>query len=298
MLTNDAKQPDTFRIESRDQFSYVVRQIPEQCTAPGRILAEEIVRFERLINCFTFDVPISAAITGSSSFLEGLKSFFALFKSEEVDSDIQTFSGTLKSNMTTLAELVYSRAVDSFSYYLINLLSAILRSRPEMLKMLKSERQLTYSEVLNCTNYDDLIEYMIEREARSSDREALSKLVDEFDKYGVPIFISETEKHSVIRISQARNLLVHSNGIVDERYIKHVSDTILKIGDRIDISEIFHPDIELLTSSAFGLDERAAKKFKLELFPLEREAFSLKDDLTGYFARAVKNMSYASKPTE
>lgn len=130
--------------------------------------------------------------------------------------------------------------VSQYDAYLGNLVKALFRLKPEMLKA--SERSLTFSQLSEFSDFDAAKEFILEKEVegllRLSHVEQFEWLERRFDlKLRVdlpawPVFVEVTER---------RNLCVHTDAVVSSQYIKACRDhgvdvKDLKQGDQLEVS--------------------------------------------------------------
>jgi hypothetical protein len=100
-----------------------------------------------------------------------------------------------------------------FESFLMDLVSGILRDRPNMLP---KNKQLKYSEILSCKDLNQTIDQMINKEIRDLFYKSMEDIVKELkDKYNFTI--SDEEKNELCEMSLVRNCIMHNSSQADSR---------------------------------------------------------------------------------
>lgn len=108
--------------------------------------------------------------------------------------------------------------VSQFDEFLGDLVEAIFESRPEMLTA--SERSLTYGTLLGFSSLDDARAYLIEKEVESVLRKNHAEQFDWLEnKLGIPLRKGLDSWPEFIEVTERRNLLVHTGGVVSSQYL-------------------------------------------------------------------------------
>jgi hypothetical protein len=116
-----------------------------------------------------------------------------------------------------------------FEAFLTDLVRQIYVSMP---KMLPKEKQIKYSEILECKNYKTVLEIMIEREII----DLFYKRVDEVIRYfedKLNLKWPDKYKNDIVFASCLRNCIIHNLGRANDR-LSQVSK--YKTGDRFELS--------------------------------------------------------------
>ena len=127
-----------------------------------------------------------------------------------------------------LIRLVFSSLADSFERYVIDLLIEIHYAQPNTLK---SETPFTAKEILNCSSIAELITYIAKKKVGDLPK-GNSK---EFGKYikniaQIELFLPN-EQAKADKLFEVRNLYIHSNGIVDEKFLRNTNIKSFTVGD-------------------------------------------------------------------
>lgn len=108
--------------------------------------------------------------------------------------------------------------ISQFDSYLGNLIREIFQAQPEILN--SSEKNLSFSKLLEIKNLDEAKEFIIEKEVESILRESHT---DHFDwlenKLKIPLRKDLPIWQTFIEITERRNLFVHCDGVVSSQYL-------------------------------------------------------------------------------
>ena len=167
-------------------------------------------------------------------------------------------------------ELLFTHLSDNFIYYLKGIVDYIFRKNP---KTLKSEKTETHKFILEHETMTELRGALVDKRMQKLD--TFAKLKDCFRKdFGFELFASEREYEFIDEILMLRNVLVHNNGHIDEKFMRRFSD-LSKI-DCIDVIEEGLAVVKInfvhlekygafLVKAVADIDSRASKKFNLPL---------------------------------
>lgn len=115
--------------------------------------------------------------------------------------------------------------VSSLDHQISELIKAILRKYPSMIS--DSDKQVSIRDVFRAESLDDFKEIMLDKEVENVTRESFADQVKWFEK---KLSLSKNIKDnyqpwsSLIEIIERRNLFAHTNGIVNNIYIKKISE--------------------------------------------------------------------------
>lgn len=139
-----------------------------------------------------------------------------------------------------IPESLFVSLISQFDAYLNRLLKILFELRPEYIN--NSERNLTFSELVEFGSIEKAREYVIEKEIESVLRRNHSEHFEYLEnKLGIPLRKNLAIWPEFIEITERRNLFVHSDGIVSNQYIKvcernQVDLKGIKLNDRLKIS--------------------------------------------------------------
>jgi len=119
--------------------------------------------------------------------------------------------------------LLYLVAI--FESYLVDIVRAILLTCPDTLK---SGRQFTAETIIKLGDQKQIISYLAENEVE--DLKGFSDVVSYFDeKFNINLNASGVSVENIVEILATRNIHVHNGGIVNQRYLKFVRGSTLKV---------------------------------------------------------------------
>jgi hypothetical protein len=126
-----------------------------------------------------------------------------------------------------LIRILFSSIVDNFEIYLGDLLYEIWLSNPNTLK---SGATVTVEQVLNCSDIEEFIIFYARDKISKMKKGSVKTFIKDnnlINELGVftPVRITEVDA-----ILQIRHLFSHSNGIVDDQFLRHYQGS-LNIGD-------------------------------------------------------------------
>jgi hypothetical protein len=100
-----------------------------------------------------------------------------------------------------------------FESFLSDLLSIILRRRPEMLG---KQKQLTYDSIVGAGNYEAVIDAMVRREVADLFFKGMKEIAAELaSRYGFTV--TKDDRFFLCRASHIRNCIMHNGGRADSR---------------------------------------------------------------------------------
>lgn len=132
--------------------------------------------------------------------------------------------------------------ISLFDAYVGQLIRAIYLIQPE--KLNASEKNLTFSKLLELNSIEEAREYLIEKEVESVLRESHAKQFKWLEeKLDVKLTVDLPSWKSFIEVTERRNLFVHCNGVVSSQYFtvckqhKVQLPDDLKVGSILDVNE-------------------------------------------------------------
>lgn len=153
---------------------------------------------------------------------------------------------TLERNASTsslarkiIPESLFVSLISQYDAFLTRLLRAIYMLQPEVLN--GSERNLTFSQLVEMDTIANAREYIIEKEIDTVLRKSHSEQFDYLEKLlGLKLREKLPIWKTFIEITERRNLLVHCDGEVSSQYLKNCTEhncniENVKIGDRLGV---------------------------------------------------------------
>jgi hypothetical protein len=186
--------------------------------------------------------------------------------SKDVKEDPEPAFRKFRSFASYQSEIMVTRSVDNFLWYVSTLLQTCMIKRPEILR---SKEQIKTEDILKFSKRADLVQFLIDRKVNELSYGGLRRLEEFLDQsLGMPLFSSEDERTLVTIAVELRNIYIHNRGIVNELFLSRLKDreytfTFIE-------RERFHTDFDLLVNltnalfdAATTVDLLAMKKFKL-----------------------------------
>jgi hypothetical protein len=158
--------------------------------------------------------------------------------------------------------LVYLIAL--YDALLCDLLKVVFRRNPKMLK--SGERTMTYEEILSFETTDGLVSRIVDQEVYKFGFLSLSdQAMYVHKRLKLQLTHSSTELSELIEFREVRNLLVHANGVVNEKYIKTVKGSAYVVGDVVEIDgEYLRRAFTRFSDAAENFCEALIEKFGRE----------------------------------
>ena len=184
-----------------------------------------------------------------------------------ITADLKNMLYPLQSSIPTtldegkiLMRIIFSSCADNFETYLSDLLYEIYLAKPETLK---SKEEVTYKEVLDCTDIQEFIEYIAKKKLGKLRRGSVKGFLEDTPVIKDLAAISVAEQDSIERIFQIRHLYAHRNGIVDEKFLQFFPGQ-YSINDAHQMSlDDFLRHEEFLCDRVKNIEERALDRFSL-----------------------------------
>jgi len=156
-----------------------------------------------------------------------------VFESLERNSSISSLASKI------IPESLFVSLISQYDAFLNRLLRAVFEIKPEILN--NSERNLTFSQLVEMGTIEYAREYVIEKEIDTVLRKSHSEQFDYLEsKLGIQLRKNLPIWSTFIEITERRNLLVHCDGIVSNQYIKNCSEhkcniDKIAVGIRLDV---------------------------------------------------------------
>jgi hypothetical protein len=141
--------------------------------------------------------------------------------------------------------------VSKFEAYLQDIVTEISSRYPETMK---SNRMISFSEVLQFKEISSLVEYLaINTSTKSTEGTATEYICRIGNKFGIPICQFKDLLHEIERLVDIRHIQVHKNGIIDSQFLSKHPD-VGKVGERYvlnfsilaDMSYLFRLTVNLI----------------------------------------------------
>ena len=171
--------------------------------------------------------------------------------------------------------------ISQFDSFLSNLIREIFLAKPAILN--SSERNLTFSKLLELRSIEEAKEYIIEKEIESVLRDSHSNHFDWLEtKLGIPLRKELPIWKTFIEITERRNRFVHNDGVISSQYLtvcrqnKVDFESEQKLGDKLNITPEY---FELTYKCLFEISVKLTQVVWRKLLPddVENSDESLND---------------------
>jgi len=161
-----------------------------------------------------------------------------------------------------LIRILFSSLADNFETYLSDLLYEIFLAKPETLK---SEKNVTIKEVLDCSDIQEFVHYWANKQIGKLQKGSVKGFIDENKQIKQLNAISTVEQTEIEKILQIRHLYSHRNGVIDEKFLQFFSGQFelnsehkMSINEMIDklvfLSKVIH-QVDMSAINKYGLEE-------------------------------------------
>ena len=173
-----------------------------------------------------------------------------------------------------VCEILLSRIVESFNYYLTELLSHVFSKTPDMLK---GDANFTAKEIIEAGDYPSLVKIIVDKTiiniAYKSVRDINSTLER---KYGIPLALDEDDLKAITVAVEVRNLIAHNDCCTNEQFLRKTSHILsppdvfdckirMDYGKRVALTNSWVWEVKnRFDDLVYNFDERASQKFGLE----------------------------------
>lgn len=172
----------------------------------------------------------------------------------------------LRTQSQLLLELFLARLVDSFQCYLVELLREVLAAQPQILKSSQPSLSLEYA--LQFSSMDDLVADVVAKKVNDLSYQGFESLKTWCLERGVPIAVEQRHEAVLIEFIATRNIITHSRGLVDHKYLRAVPSTTLTLGVRrpLTIDNLYN-SFDILNRVVSETDAAVQGKFRLSALP-------------------------------
>lgn len=161
-------------------------------------------------------------------------------------------------NLTLRMSFVYLVAL--FDAFLTDIFANVVKTRPTILK--SSKKQITYDRLLEFGTFEAIVEFIASRELNELSYKSIKDQADYYrDRFGVALEDSGVSVNELVELRCTRNLLVHTNGVVNHIYLEQVSGTTYKSGDDVQVdAEYFSHAVKSLEAVASFITAKLIEK--------------------------------------
>jgi len=258
----DAERQDHpgWGVEAHTEFQrQMAAGIGESTTAGAAFFASHM----QLIGFVNFVASLPKHVDAS------LDGFSKILDKEKEEPPSTVFQRGFDPFRPLVAEVLLTRAVDSYLTYVSELLALVFREKPATL-LSGDKVEVRYA--LGFDSQEELREAIAEREVRRLAYLGMPELSKWFkDTLGFDLVPNRKRRQEITRQVERRNLLTHHRGVIDHRFIDKCGRGEGPIGGKINVQEAGAQGYALLAEAVWDADERAAGKWALERSPLVTE---------------------------
>jgi len=169
----------------------------------------------------------------------------------------------LRQHSQEFVEMIYSRQVDNFQTYIVNLVREILKVQPNILH--NNHPQISIAQLLKVDSKDELISEVIENKVSSLANKGFKNIEEWCKLSGIPLAVDKGLKSKLKEFIAIRNIIVHNRCIVDEKYLRVVPHSKFKKGSlrKLTVDELYDA-INIFSEIVKQTDIKSIDKFNLE----------------------------------
>lgn len=158
-------------------------------------------------------------------------------------------------------ETMITRLIDSFEYYLSQIVARCLRAYPDAL----GDSQISIRELRECDSIDEAVDRRIERKVHDLTRAGLTGVADFLKKqFGADIDRETASYRTVCEAIEVRHLIVHKEGKVDRIFISRTGRADLSIGQLYPLDWQFAlVALDAFSDVTAGIDTVIIRQFNL-----------------------------------
>ena len=167
----------------------------------------------------------------------------------------------LRKHAQQFMEMFFARTVDNFQCYIVDLIRAVLRKKPQILTT--SQPSISVETLLRFSSKEEIVHHIIERKVNSLAYQGFKELQGWCTERGIPIVLpAARQRYELPEIIATRNIIVHNRGSVDEKYLDASAKPSFKIGEprRLEPADFLGVS-QLMSECVLQTDAAAVSKF-------------------------------------
>lgn len=150
-------------------------------------------------------------------------------------NNVNDIKRTFVTNRNSINQQAIVDLYRAFSFYIKSVISELAKQDPMGLQKLlsdKSDRQISYPEIIKLGSYESVIDEMANKIFRSLER--LRSTTDMLDKLITitHISIEEESKEDALLYLELRHLIIHNYGKVDEKFLEKNNKGLVKVSGK------------------------------------------------------------------
>lgn len=249
--------------------------IPEVLTSQLEKFCEDCNKSQMLL--LFLGISQSIVLKNQAQTEKEFAALFGISDAEMNEEGKRAFRENLKLSTyrEIVFQMVYSRVVDNFLYYLKSIIESAIMQKPQMLASKKKTISLEY--ILGFEAYDELVHEILSDQV---DKLFFSGINDitKFLKERANLVLCADDKMEILnKAIKTRNLIVHNRGFANKQFIAEFPDAGHCVDDFIETSyEDIENLLEFLGKLASEIDRMFISKFSLETIenPLHQQLSS------------------------
>jgi len=229
---------------------------------PGKYFYEQAVR---AMDLFMYLINLSEMADNAAS------AYWDIFGKDDGQIDKKSdqqpqspYKNYLREQSPVFIEMIFCRLVDNFLSYISEIIRLILQKRPELLK---SSATIQIDYVLNFSNFDELIQDLIDRKVIELGYIGFLKLNEWCEKrIGETITNDQKNLLNIIELIERRNIIVHNRSRVGKKYLEHVKNCSYELNEHQTpgVYYLFRA-YGLLVNLVKDFDPKVARKFSIQV---------------------------------
>lgn len=174
----------------------------------------------------------------------------------------------LRRHSQEFIEMTFSRLVDNFQTYIVNLVREILKVKPNILH--NNHPSISIAQLLEVESKDALISEVIESKVSTLANKGFGNIEEWCLACGIPLTVDREIKGRLKEFIAIRNIIVHNRCKVDERYLRVVPNSKYEKGSlrELDVDDLYDA-LNVFSKIVRQTDKKSIEKFKLEIAEID-----------------------------
>lgn len=175
----------------------------------------------------------------------------------------------LRRHSQEFIEMIYSRQVDNFQTYIVNLVREILKVQPNILH--NNHPHISIAQLLEVESKDELIIEVIENKVSSLANKGFTSIDKWCKKSGIPLTVDQEINIKLKEFIAIRNIIVRNRCVVDEKYLRVIPHSKYKKGSlrKLKVNDLYDA-VNIFSEVVKQTDKNSIEKFSLEVFEFNK----------------------------
>lgn len=168
----------------------------------------------------------------------------------------------LREHSQQFIEMIFSRQIDNFQTYVVNLVREILNIKPNILH--NNHPQISIAQLLEVNTIDELINEVIENKVSSLANKGFANIKEWCRTSGIPLVVDRKMEGKLKEFIAIRNMIVHNRCIVDDKFLRVVPDSKFQKGSirKLKVDDLYEA-INIFSNIVKETDKNSIEKFNL-----------------------------------